>query len=62
MRGAQNEQQKWTFYSLVTERIIEKLNAGVVPWGKPWRSIGAPRNLVSKKVYQTSTRAACRHL
>ena len=38
-------------YSVITERIVEKLNAGVVPWHKPWRSIGAPRNLVSKKPY-----------
>jgi antirestriction protein ArdC len=39
-------------YTVITERIIEKLNAGVVPWHKPWRIIGAPRNLVSKKPYR----------
>ena len=39
-------------YTIITERIIEKLNAGVVPWHKPWRIIGAPRNLVSKKPYR----------
>ena len=39
-------------YSVITERIIEKLEAGTVPWHKPWRSIGAPRNLVSKKLYR----------
>jgi antirestriction protein ArdC len=39
-------------YSIITERIIEKLEQGTVPWHKPWRSIGAPRNLVSKKVYR----------
>jgi len=39
-------------YSLITERIIEKLEAGTIPWHKPWRSIGAPRNLVSKKNYR----------
>ena len=39
-------------YSIITERIIEKLEAGCVPWRKPWRSIGAPRNLVSKKAYR----------
>jgi antirestriction protein ArdC len=36
-------------YSIITERIIEKLEAGTVPWHEPWRSIGAPRNLMSKK-------------
>jgi antirestriction protein ArdC len=39
-------------YHLITERIIEKLEAGTIPWHKPWRSIGAPRNLVSKKHYR----------
>jgi len=39
-------------YSIVTERIIEKLEAGTIPWHKPWRSIGAPQNLVSKKSYR----------
>jgi antirestriction protein ArdC len=38
-------------YALITERIIEKLEAGTIPWHKPWRSVGAPRNLVSKKTY-----------
>jgi len=39
-------------YAVITERIIEKLEAGCAPWRKPWRSIGAPRNLVSKKNYR----------
>ena len=39
-------------YRLITERIIEKLEQGTIPWHKPWRSIGAPRNLVSKKLYR----------
>jgi antirestriction protein ArdC len=39
-------------YHVITERIIEKLEAGCVPWHKPWRSIGAPRYLVSKKNYR----------
>jgi antirestriction protein ArdC len=39
-------------YQIITERIIEKLEAGTIPWHKPWRSIGAPRNLISKKSYR----------
>jgi hypothetical protein len=39
-------------YKMITDRIIEKLETGTVPWHKPWRSIGAPRNLVSKKFYR----------
>ena len=39
-------------YSIITERIIEKLEQGTIPWHKPWRSIGVPRNLVSKHLYR----------
>jgi antirestriction protein ArdC len=39
-------------YQIITERIIEKLESGTVPWHKPWRSISAPQNLVSKKHYR----------
>ena len=38
-------------YSIITERIIEKLEAGTIPWHKPWRSLGPARNPVSKKPY-----------
>ena len=44
---------KRNVYQLVTERIIERLEAGVVPWHKPWRSaVGMPRNLVSGREYR----------
>jgi antirestriction protein ArdC len=36
----------------VTEKIINLLESGVVPWRKPWTSTGLPRNLVSKKPYR----------
>ena len=39
-------------YSLVTEKIINLLESGVVPWRRPWTSTGLPHNLVSKKPYR----------
>lgn len=37
----------------VTEAIIEKLEAGCIPWRKPWNgSANAPRNLITKKPYR----------
>ena len=39
-------------YAIVTEKIINLLESGVVPWRKPWTSTGLPRNLVSKKPYK----------
>jgi antirestriction protein ArdC len=40
-------------YQLVTDRIIEALEAGIVPWHKPWRAIGgdAPTSLSTGKPY-----------
>ena len=39
-------------YEIVTEKIINLLESGIVPWRKPWTSTGLPRNLVSKKPYK----------
>jgi antirestriction protein ArdC len=39
-------------YEIVTERIINLLERGVIPWRRPWASTGLPRNLVSKKTYR----------
>jgi antirestriction protein ArdC len=37
----------------VTDAIIEKLEAGCIPWRKPWNgSANAPRNLITKKPYR----------
>jgi antirestriction protein ArdC len=39
-------------YEIVTERILDYINAnGVLPWRKPWHT-STPRNLVSKKAYR----------
>ena len=40
-------------YDLITDRIIALLEAGVIPWRKPWDAAGgAPRNLTSGKAYR----------
>ena len=39
-------------YEIVTERILEKLEQGTVPWHKPWSGGGCPKNLVSGKAYR----------
>lgn len=42
-----------TVYEIITDRVLELLKAGVIPWRKPWRGEGgAPRNLVSQKPYR----------
>src|SRR5438045_7810102 len=38
-------------YEIITQRIIQELEKGVVPWRKPWRSL-LPQNLISRKEYR----------
>lgn len=46
-------QSKPDVYEIVTDRIIALLEAGTVPWRKPWKSqTGIPRNFVSRKAYR----------
>ena len=45
--------KRGSVYDLITERIIAMLEAGTVPWRKPWQAkSGFPRNLVSGKPYR----------
>jgi antirestriction protein ArdC len=39
-------------YDVITSRILENLDKGVIPWRKPWVGGGAPKNFVSKKEYR----------
>jgi antirestriction protein ArdC len=46
------EIKKMDAYAIVNEKIIKLLEAGAIPWRRPWASVGLPRNLVSKKPYR----------
>lgn len=40
-------------YEIITDRILNSLEAGEIPWRRPWTTAGfAPTNLVSKKAYR----------
>ena len=40
-------------YEIITSRILEKLEKGVVPWSQPWNAeTDMPRNLSTKKPYR----------
>ncbi len=47
-----NIEVKKDVYALVTDRIIELLEAGTIPWRKPWTERGMPQNLISKRYYR----------
>ena len=38
-------------YQVITDKIIEKLEQGTIPWHQPW-SAEMPKNVVSKKEYR----------
>ena len=45
--------EKRTVSDIVTDAIIAKLEAGVIPWRRPWNgSSNAPRNFVTGKAYR----------
>jgi len=48
-RSSQNGQSK--IYEMITDRIIDQLEKGVIPWVKPW-ACGYHKNYVSKKPYR----------
>ena len=39
-------------YQLITTKIIQMLEGGIVPWRKPWLDTGRPKNLTSGKAYR----------
>jgi antirestriction protein ArdC len=39
-------------YVIVTQKIIDLLEQGVVPWRRPWSGGALPRNLISRKPYR----------
>lgn len=43
---------KFDIYEVVTQKIIDKLESGIVPWQIPWKTAnGIPRNLVTQRPY-----------
>lgn len=43
---------KLDVYAMITNRFIELLEAGTIPWKQPWTSAGVPMNLISKRPYR----------
>jgi antirestriction protein ArdC len=44
--------EKKDIYSLVTERIIDQLEKGVIPWTSSISKQGTPKSLITKKAYR----------
>src|ERR1043165_1346982 len=52
MESNNTSSTKVDVYQIVTDRIIELLEQGTVPWQKPWTEAGVPANLLSKRPYR----------
>lgn len=51
MTNSRNATEKKTVYAVVTDRILEQLQQGTVPWHKPWTA-GVPKSLATGKPYR----------
>ncbi len=45
-------QSKRDVFAIVTEQIIDQLEAGTIPWRQPWKDAGPPRNLITGRHYR----------
>lgn len=41
-----------SIYQKMTDKILEKLEKGVIPWKQSWKGMGLPKNVVTKKPYR----------
>ncbi|MBD3261656.1 MAG: DUF1738 domain-containing protein [Candidatus Altiarchaeales archaeon] len=49
----QKKKSRFDAYEAITQSIVEKMDdGGLPPWRRTWTATGAPRNLVSGKVYR----------
>jgi antirestriction protein ArdC len=53
-RGRSSDGPRFDVYQAVTDKIVAALEAGVVPWRRPWKPMGADvqRNAFSKRPYR----------
>lgn len=52
MTETKNNNKAHDVYTIVSDRIIELLEKGVIPWQQPWSQAGLPKNLISKHQYR----------
>ena len=45
------KEEKASTYEIVTQKIIERMEQGEIPWKKPWKA-QLPRNLITNKPYR----------
>ena len=62
LKGKNMAKEKFNIYQEVTDRIIEQLKAGTIPWNKPWTGLASGAyNRVSKKPYSLLNQMLLKH-
>ena len=55
MKAKEQKQERVNVYQMVTDRIMEQLQQGIVPWQQPWMNVGGTEseaiNYVTRKPY-----------
>lgn len=49
---ASETKQFFDVHKVISERIIEQLGKGIIPWQRLWGQSGPPRNLITKQPYK----------
>lgn len=50
--GGKGDGEKFDPYKVLTEKVLDMLATGIVPWRQPWTSVGVPANLEYRKPYR----------
>ena len=57
-----NTNKKFDIYQEITNRIIDQLDKGIIPWHKPWSGISSGAyNIVSKRTYSIMNQMLLKH-
>ena len=51
MKNNGNKTESRNVYQMVTDRVIEQMRQGIIPWQRPWTGGGGCVNYVSRKPY-----------
>lgn len=51
MKNQVSNKESKNVYQMVTDRVIEQMQQGIIPWHQPWVGVAGAINYVSRKPY-----------
>lgn len=59
MTRNQETKKGFNVYQMVTDKVIEQMNKGIIPWYRPWNGVAdGAINYVTRKPYSLSYRCS----